>query len=804
MKIRTQAVMLASIGSLTLAVSAAPQVGTRVAKNPNQSHLADFGAVKADPWLAELGQAEWIVPDEFIVEFGPEATDALRRTNLAAEGRVGIDLLDDTCARHGVSVIRKLFAGDPAPALKAKIADGSLRDPSGFAVVTVDLGKTTLEAAMADFAADPLVRKVEPIGVHTFFAPPNDPSYPSQWHLNQASDRDIDAPEGFDIQNGAPSVIVAVLDSGVRYFHKDLGGSAASITNPSAAAGNMWVNAAEKAGVAGIDDDGNGFVDDWIGWDFVTAPAITCWTGEDCSGADNDPRDFNGHGTHCAGIVAAINNNGYGTASVAGGFAGGSPTTTGDGVRVMALRMGHSGNSGGQEVGVVRMDSAASALYYAANNGARIASCSWGSSNSGGIAAALDYFISAGGLVFAAAGNSNSQTPAYLNSREDVYSVAATNQSDVRASFSNYGTWVDISAPGVAIVSSYHVGSDPNNDYTAPLDGTSMACPLVAGVVANVWSQFPSWTAGQVWHRVRTTVDQIDSLNPSVAGKLGVGRVNLNRALTNATNPGWSTPTTSGKILLCFTGTPTIGAAGIVPPEDIAEYDGATATWRRYFDGSDVGIGGRAIDGMAVTATGDILLSFASATTIAGLTGGPNGTSVGAEDIVRFTPTSLGENTAGTWAFYFDATDVGLTTTGENIESIAILPSGAIGISTVDNPTVTGISGTADEDILAFTPTSLGSVTAGTWSWGLDLSDVGYTLTDEDTDAAWVSSSGQWTLSMVGAWAASSASGDGNALINFAPTSSGTNTAGTSTIYFNGSQLIIPAAAAVTAVHRVP
>jgi hypothetical protein len=117
---------------------------------------------------------------------------------------------------------------------------------------------------------------------------------------------------------------------------------------------------------------------------------------------------------------------------------------------------------------------------------------------------------------------------------------------------------------------------------------------------------------------------------------------------------------------------------------------------------------------------------------------------------------------------------------------------------------VTGISGTADEDILAFTPTSLGSVTAGTWSWGLDLSDVGYTLTAEDTDAAWVTSSGQWTLSMVGAWAASSASGDGNALINFAPTSSGTNTAGTSTIYFNGSQLIIPAAAAVTAVHRVP
>ena len=800
MKNRICAVALSSAASLTLAVSAAPQVATKKARNPNESHLQEFGAVQADPWLAELGQTEWIVPDEFIVEFGPEATASLERTRLAADGRVGIKFLDDLCDHHGVKGIRKLFQGPVAANLK----DKPLPELGGYAVLTVDLEKTTLAAAMADFAADPLVRKVEPIGVHTIFAPPNDPSYASQWHLNQANDKDIDAPEGFDIQNGAPSVIVAVLDTGVRYFHKDLGGSAASISNPGATAGNMWINATEKNGVAGVDDDANGFIDDWVGWDFVTLPVITCWAGEDCNGADNDPRDFNGHGTHCAGIVAAINNNGYGTASVAGGFAAGSSTTTGDGVRVMALRMGHSANQGGQQVGVVRMDSAASALYYAANNGARIASCSWGSSNSGGLAASLDYFIAAGGLVFAAAGNSNTQAAPYLSTREDVYSVAATNQSDQKASFSNYGIWVDISAPGVAILSTYHVGSDPNNDYTSALDGTSMACPLVAGLVANVWSQFPSWSSGQVWHRVRTTVDQIDSLNPSFAGKLGVGRVNLNRALTNATNGGWTTPTTSGSILVCVSGVPTIGAAGIVAPEDIARYDGATASWSRYFDGSDVGLGGRTIDAMAVLANGDILLSFSAATTVAGLTGGPSGTSVGAEDIVRFTPTSLGENTAGTWAFYFDGSDVDLTVAAENIDAITILPSGAIGISTLDNPTIAALSGAADEDILAFTPTSLGSVTAGTWSWGLDLSDVGYTLTAEDTDGAWVSSSGQWTLSMLGAWAASSVSGDANSLINFAPTASGATTAGTSTIYFQGSQLLIPTAANVNAVHRLP
>jgi hypothetical protein len=95
-------------------------------------------------------------------------------------------------------------------------------------------------------------------------------------------------------------------------------------------------------------------------------------------------------------------------------------------------------------------------------------------------------------------------------------------------------------------------------------------------------------------------------------------------------------------------------------------------------------------------------------------------------------------------------------------------------------------------------------VTAGTWSWGLDLSDVGYSLTAEDTDAAWVSSSGQWTLSMLGDWVVPSASGNANSLINFAPTATGATTAGTSTIYFEGSQLLIPTIANVNAVHRLP
>lgn len=811
MNIRATIITIAGIGSLTLATSAAPQVATRQSKTVEPPRIQQGGGVKADPWLVELGQPEEIVPNEFFVEFAPAAVDSMTRNRLEARGRIGIDVLDRLCAQHGVSRIRKIAEGPVAPELRAKIADGSLRDPAGLTVVTVDLGQTTLEAAMAEFAADPFVLKVEPIGVHEISAPPNDPLYASQWQFNQTNDSDIDLPEGLDIQNGAPYRVVAVLDTGVRYFHKDLGGSAASISNPMAAAGNMWINSAEKAGIAGVDDDGNGYIDDWIGYDFVTAPEYTCWPGEDCYDADNDPRDFHGHGTHCAGLIAAINNNGYGAASVAGGFASGSSTAAGDGVRVMALRVGYATvDSTGGLGGKMRMDSVASALYYAANNGARIASCSFGSSNTGGLSAAVDYFNAAGGVIFVAAGNSGETIPAYLGSRDDVFSVAATNRADRITWFSTYGSWVDISAPGEDIPSLFHDMNDPNTDYTKVMSGTSMACPIVAGVVANVWSHFPTWTAAQAWHRVRSTADSIENVNLFMySGKLGSGRVNLHRALTNAVNPEWITPNTSGKLLLCFssnalTGVPFIGGAGFVPPEDIAQYDGATASWSRYFDGSDVGLAGRSIDAMAVTSTGDILLSFSEATTIPALTGGPNGLWVGAEDIVRFRPTALGENTTGTFTFYFDGSDVDLTTPDENVDAITILPSGAIGISTTGNPLIAALPTAADEDILAFNPSQLGSATIGTWTWGLDLSDVGYTLTNEDTDAAWVSSSGQWTLSMLGEWSVAGASGGGNDLIGFSPTTTGSTTGGSSTISFAGAQLLIPSNASVSAVHRLP
>ncbi|MCA9290828.1 MAG: S8 family serine peptidase, partial [Phycisphaerales bacterium] len=749
-----------------------------------------------------------VVEDAVIIQLDETGVRLMDLMGLPDLGLTGVPGLDTLGERFGVTEVREQFPGASVSDL-----DRGLPDLSGYHVVTFDPTLTTVDEVVAAYRAAAFVRSVEYIGIHRMDATPNDGSYPTQWHLNQANDKDIDAPEAWNTETGDPSIVVAVLDSGVRYYHKDLGGAAASSSNPAATDGNIWINLAEKNGAPGVDDDANGYVDDWVGYDFVTG-ATGCWSGEDCSGTDNDPRDFNGHGTHCAGNVAAINNNGYATASPAGGWGNGSLQNGGNGVKVMCLRMGYSGSSGGQEVGFVRMDFAASAFYYAANNGARIASCSWGSSNSGGIAAALDYFVGSGGLVFVAAGNANNQTAGYLNSRNDCYSVAATNTSDAKASFSSYGTWVDISAPGDGILSSYHVHSDPASDYVATLSGTSMATPLVASTAAATWSANPTWSAAQVWAQVRDTADNIDAQNPSYIGRLGSGRINLASAVAGGVpgcqnngqcddgdpcngvetcvngvcqpgaivdcngngvadacdiasgtsqdcnsngvpdeceggNPCGGTGST---LLLVFTGSTSVPGVGTVQNEDIVAFDTGTGVYSLYFDGSDVGLGSFAINGLAVLPGGDLLMSFTAAGTIGGVSSDDS-------DILRFTPTSLGSNTAGSFSMYFDGSDVGLTSSSEDIDAIGFAPDGRLVISTVGNPGVSGLSGLADEDLIAFSATSLGSATAGSWSYYFDGSDVGLTNSSEDVDAVSILSSGLISLSTLGNFSVSGLSG---------------------------------------------
>ena len=493
-------------------------------------------------------------PNRIVVKFDPSILPGMDKAAMA-RGRTGIPVLDHLGTQHGVVSLLPQF-----PGARKRRHEGKQVDLAGWHKVKFSRNVDVL-AVVEEYKAIPGVVDAQPVGIHRVADQyPNDEAY-ADWMDYQWQLRNIQAPKAWDIQRGNPAIIVAVLDTGVRYYHQDLGGPGASYGNPTAADGNMWINPGEIFG-DGVDNDTNGFVDDWIGIDLVNDPCgepymglcipCCCYSNgnlqEDCLEPDNDPQDFNGHGTHCAGNVSAINNNDYAAASLSGGWGTGDFfQSPGDGVKVMALRIGWHAFYvfPGLEAGMVAMDYAAEALVYAADKGARIASCSWGSEDSGGIGAAIDYFVGdMGGLIFKAAGNDSTETADYMCARDDVICVAATDQNDCKASFSTYGTWIDVSAPGVQVGSLWHQYTDPGNDYLNKLDGTSMATPLAASVAALIWSQYPTGTAAQVRQRLFDSADPIDSLpcNISLAGKLGAGRINAFKAVSPEGLPPPNTP----------------------------------------------------------------------------------------------------------------------------------------------------------------------------------------------------------------------------------------------------------------------
>ncbi len=496
----------------------------------SMSFAGDVKVAKVEQPQIDAPNLAGYVPDAIVIKLDESLLPSLDRSAFA-RGQTGIASLDRLGQQFDVASIRAQF-----PRTQKKMYRGRVINLNTWHKI-VFRRDIEVEKVIAAYKGLKGIVDAQPIGIHRVYATPNDPNFTDQWHLNQANDHDIDAPEGWNLETGNEDIIVTIMDTGVRYYHKDLGGANASSTNVQAARGNMWINWAEKNGTPGVDDDNNGYVDDWIGWDFVDG--VSGWPGEDVSTPDNDPRDFNGHGTHCSGIVAAMNNNGYAVSSPSGGWGNGSNTEFGNGVKVMPLRIGYSGRLFIYEVGYVSMDFAAQAFRYAADNGARIASCSWGSSNTGGLGDAIDYFLASGGLIFKAAGNDDNENTDYMTARNDIISVASTDENDVKSSFSSYGSWVDISAPGSNIWSTYHDHNDPANDYVASLSGTSMATPMAASVAAAIWSHDPSMTADAVRQRLFDTADDIYGIagNSAYQGKLGAGRINLYNAVNFSTTP---------------------------------------------------------------------------------------------------------------------------------------------------------------------------------------------------------------------------------------------------------------------------
>lgn len=357
--------------------------------------------------------------------------------------------------------------------------------------------ETTLKEAIRVLMNTGLFEYAEPRYIRYTTFVPNDPQASQQYHLQS-----VHAYEAWDITQGDTNVVVGIIDSGVQWTHPDL-------------KGNIKVNQSET--INGLDDDGDGKIDNIRGWDFCGPTFMVDYVG------DNDPNITQGnasHGTHVAGISAAKTNNGVGVAGA--GFK----------CKIMPLKCAPDDGGGGIYFGY-------EAIEYAASHGASVANCSWG--GEGGYSTfeqetITDAALTFGCLVVAAAGNDNSNANFYPAYYEHTLSVAATGVGNAHANFTNYNYAVRVAAPGVNILSTYY-----NNTYQLN-SGTSMASPVAAGVAALVKSAFPTFTPDQIAQRMRVTADNIyttaGNTNPNFYGKYGRGIVNAFRAVSTEQTPG--------------------------------------------------------------------------------------------------------------------------------------------------------------------------------------------------------------------------------------------------------------------------
>ncbi|MDI9311089.1 MAG: S8 family serine peptidase [Limnohabitans sp.] len=339
---------------------------------------------------------------------------------------------------------------------------------------------------------------------------PNDALFNRQWGLfndgtftvggmsyTSVNDADVDMELAWDIETGDPNLIIAVSDTGLKMDHVDI-------------ASRIWTKTAEI--IDGIDNDGNGLIDDRNGWDWVNS--------------DNNPSDDHGHGTNCTGIIGAIANNSV-------GYCGANWNS-----KIMPLKVLNSSNSG-------TYSAMANSIYYAVDNGAKIISMSiGGSSASTAISNALDYAATNGVLFVACMMNFNNNTPyypaAYAATKDNVIAVGSTNSNDRRTnpffwsatSGSNYGNHITVVAPGEY---TWGLGTASTTDYNSYWGGTSQATPLVAATASLLKSKSPSLTPLQIKNILKSTAqDQVGLSTEDTPGwdqYMGSGRINAYAAL---------------------------------------------------------------------------------------------------------------------------------------------------------------------------------------------------------------------------------------------------------------------------------
>lgn len=290
------------------------------------------------------------------------------------------------------------------------------------------------------------------------------------------------------------------------------------------------------------------------------------------------------------------------------------------------------------------------------------------------------------------------------------------------------------------------------------------------------------WGRSEVTFDVEAGVEYILIIGSKTADDAGPGMLNLHEIpVAQAPRRMYMTVGIAG---IAFPG----GSLTGLKPHDIIMLDQVTGQWSMAVDGSDVGLGSTwVIDALEALPDGSFVVSFTANVYLPGLVGGPDGTLVNRCDLVRFIPTSTGWNTVGSWEFWFDGSDVGLTTTNEDIDAVDVLADGSVLISTKSTMSVTGFTNIAGHTVLRFVPTSLGAVTAGSWQWYLDSRDVGLIGTTENIDAITVRPDGRITLSTTGLFQVTGAEGTGGDAFDFIPDALGSFTAGWFSLWFDGS-----------------
>ncbi len=369
----------------------------------------------------------------------------------------------------------------------------------GWQRVRIPAGKN-IDAAMADYLASNQVEAAQPNYYYKLLATPNDANFGSLWGMTK-----ISAPQAWDVATGSSTVVIANIDTGIKYDHEDL-------------AANMWTNPGEING-NGTDDDNNGFVDDYHGYDFFHN--------------DPDPMDEHFHGTHTAGTLGAVGNNSIGVAGVNWN------------VRLMAIKIYNASTVGTTSAMLIN---AYNYIRLMKNRGVniRVTNNSYGGCDEAcgydqATKDAIDALGNAGVLQVFAAGNggtntdANPQYPASYNSPW-IISVANSTSADDRYPGSNFGiSTVDLAAPGTGVTSTV-----PEAPFYAPLTGTSMSAPHVAGAAALLAGHNPALSSASLKATLLNTVDQLSAWNGVI--KTG-GRLNVASALQNQTVCSFSMPT---------------------------------------------------------------------------------------------------------------------------------------------------------------------------------------------------------------------------------------------------------------------